>query len=78
MKVWVINHFDYGDIYVYSEDTDILRVPVVERELGYLEGEYEDEREEFLRDIKVTLKHGCGEATIEERIRVELYEVETL
>jgi hypothetical protein len=71
-KVWVLEDFEHGETDVYSEDTDILELPFVKTELGYLDGGYEDERDQFLADIQRAKERGYGEAYIEERFGLEL------
>lgn len=75
MNVWLVHLESYGEVQVWSEDTDITETPSVKTELGYLEGGYEDERAGFIDDVKRAVAHGSGEASIEERLWVELVEV---
>jgi hypothetical protein len=67
--------YSYGEVDVYAEDTDVLEIPYVKEELGYLSDGYEDEKDEFLRDVERAKTRGTGEATIEERLSLELVEV---
>lgn len=76
MKVWVLEDFVGGGISVYSEDTVITDIPFVATELGYLEGGYDDEREDFMDDLRRAVDRGRGSATIEERLSVALVEVQ--
>lgn len=75
MKVWLVSYDSYGEVDVYSEDTDITKIPGVETELSYLDGAYEDERESFLSDFARAKARGAGSCSIEERLSCELVEV---
>lgn len=75
MRLWLIVHHDYGDITAWSEDTNIIEIDMVAQELKYLEGAYEEERDNFLDDIISARERGCGQACIEERLSVELVEI---
>ena len=76
MKVWLLHHESYGEVSVFSENTDMLEVPSVKRELDYLvEAEYDEEHGDFVNDYESAKRRGNGEATIEERIRLELVRV---
>jgi hypothetical protein len=75
MKVWVLKYLEYGSISVFAENTDILEVDAVKDELSYLEGGYEDERDDFIASVSNARKRGYGSAEIEERLSVELVEV---
>lgn len=77
MKVWLIHQESYGEVSVYSEDTDIMNTATVVSELEYLVGGYQEEADEFAADISRMKNTGRGTASIEERIRVELVEVST-
>lgn len=72
MKVWILEHDSYGEVFVYHEDTNPLDIPMVKDELEDLVGAYDDEREEFIESIK----NGRGE--IEERFSLELVTVKEL
>jgi len=72
MKIWKVTFENSGETELYSEETDILSMPEVAIELGYLEGAYEDEREEFIQDVRNAQRRGYGSATIEERVYAEL------
>lgn len=76
MKVWLLHHESYGDVSVFSEETDMLEVPTVKRELEYLTGDvYEEEYNNFVSDYQSAKATGSGGAYIEERIRIELVRV---
>lgn len=75
MKVWILNHESYGDVSVYAEDTDVLKISLVEDELFHLIGEYADERAEFIEDVERARQRGFGSASIEERFTITLEEV---
>lgn len=77
MKVWTMYHHSYGEIYVLSEDSDVLKFHMISAELEALEGdEYlEDERDDFINDIDRIKARGYGETGIEERFSLELVEV---
>jgi hypothetical protein len=69
--IWVLTHTDHG-VDTYSGDTDPLTIPTVEEELEWLEGGYEDERDQFKADVASAIKRGHGHAEIEERFTLEL------
>lgn len=75
MQVWLVKNVDVDEVEVFAEDVDILELPEVVEELGYLEGAYDDEREQFIHDIKRAKQRGGGSAEIEERLLVELVDV---
>lgn len=75
MKVWILNYLEYGSVSVYDGMTDVLNIPAVKTELGYLEGGYEDERDQFIADVARAQKAGRGSAEIAERLVIELQEV---
>lgn len=72
MKVWVLTHDSYGEVSVYAEDTDIFKIKLIEDELSYLVGAYDEELEEFKADIDRAKTRGYGSATIEERFTITL------
>lgn len=74
MKVWVVNDYSHGEITVLAESTDPLEFNFIKDELSYLEGGYEDERDDFIADIASIKRNGRGRAAIEERFDVELVE----
>lgn len=69
--VWVLNHEDHG-VETYSGDTDPFEIPTVQDELGWLEGGYEEERDEFIDTVQRAIRKGYGTAYIEERFTLEL------
>lgn len=71
VKIWILHHTDYGDVYVYDGRMDPFEIPLVKDELSHLDG-YEDEVEEFKSDIARAIKRGDGRAEIEERFYLEL------
>ena len=75
MKVWLLHMESYGEVDVFSEDTDVLEIPFVKTELESLDGGYEDERDDFIADVDRARNRGTGRATIEERFTIELTEV---
>lgn len=77
MKVWLLHMESYGEVDVFSEGTDVLEIPFVKQELSYLDGDedYEAERDDFIASVENAKRRGRGEASIEERFRVELREV---
>jgi hypothetical protein len=75
MRIWLLHMESYGDVAPYAEDTNILEIPFVKTELGYLDGAYEDERDQFIKSVERARERGSGEAGIEERFWVELVEV---
>lgn len=75
MKVWLLHMDSYGEVDVFSEDTDVLEIPFVKEELSYLDGAYEDERDDFIAEIERIKKRGSGDAAIEARFVIELTEV---
>ena len=78
MKVWILHHLDYGDISVWSEDTNPLNIPLVKDELEYVDEARGEEGEDFRNSIANAIRRGHGSATIEERFEIELTEVNTL
>lgn len=76
MKVWVVHHEDYGDTEIWTEDTDILEVPMVKFELDRVHQEVYDE---FVGDIERIIGLGStSNAYIDERLDVRLVEVKYL
>lgn len=71
MKVWVLTDH-YEETSTFAEDTDVLEIPYVKDELSYLDGGYEEERDEFIADIDRIRTRGRGTASIEERFSIEL------
>lgn len=71
MKIWLINTDD-GDTYTLRGDENLLEDSYVATELSYLDGGYEDERDEFIADVERAVRRGRGSARIEERFDVEL------
>lgn len=78
MKVWVLEHESYGDVSVWSADTNPLEIPLVKSELKALVGGYDDEIERFVSEVERAVARGSGHADIEERFCLELTEVSTL
>lgn len=76
MKVWLVQNTSNGGVSVYSEATDVAEIPFIKTELGYLEGSYEEEREDFLADVKRARERGYGQAVIEESLSVQLMELQ--
>jgi hypothetical protein len=76
MKVWLVHDDDIGGTTVYNEGADIIQTPFIKRELGYLVGGYEEEREEFIADVQRARDRGRGSAHIEDRLYVELVSVD--
>lgn len=74
-NVWLIEDLDHSEVSVYSGHVDVAEIPFVKAELGYLEGAYEDERDEFISDLNRAVAKGFGEAVIEERVRATLTKV---
>lgn len=75
MKVWLFKHQSYGEVAVFSEDTNMLEVERVKRELDYYRTGYPDEIEFFVDCYNRAVKRGYGEAEIEERFTITLVEV---
>jgi hypothetical protein len=75
MRVWVLENYSHGEVYIFDESTNLLEVPYIKDELGYLEKSDDEfflaEREEFIRDVE----RGATWLSIEERFEVELQEV---
>ena len=76
---WIVHHTDYDEIEIWSEDTDILYTPIVERELELFGPDREEERDEFISAIEnIKTKSPRDVAYIEERLKVWLEEVRSL
>jgi hypothetical protein len=79
MKVWVVHHEDYGDTEIWTEDTNVLEIPMVKDELEMLGGDYQDEHDQFVEDIERIKRLGnISNAYIDERLDVRLVEVKYL
>lgn len=79
MRVWVVHHEDYGDTEIWTEDTNVLEIPMVKDELEMLGGDYQDEHDQFVEDIERIRRLGSiSSAYIDERLDVRLVEVQEL
>lgn len=75
MKVWVLTHHSYGEVFVYNEDADPLTFGSVGSELEALASVYPEEVERFTADIARIREQGRGYTEIEERFDIELQQV---
>lgn len=71
MKVWVLEHYSYGETYIFDESTNLLAVPIVKAELEALGEDYADERDAFIAAVT----SGETWAYVEERFDILLQEV---
>lgn len=76
MKVFVVKHIDHGFVELYTLDTDLTKIKWINQELENLIPSYQDERDEFLADLKKLQAGGrVSCAVIEERFIVSVEEV---